>query len=94
VTATQYSEIVSQRSVYIALPRYQMVNHVRGEDVDGQHGTSAGLAVFHTSQLELTPGCKFPIRPVFPYYYFVTVEEDTAVFSIPGDTGGHHSIKI
>jgi hypothetical protein len=60
---TVYWGIVPQELVYIALPAYQMVRHVGGEDTDGQHNiwwAQLGLTrPSHTSP-QVTG---FPIRP-------------------------------
>jgi hypothetical protein len=48
---------------------------------------SASPAGPHTSQPDLTVGYKvFDKTGYCSYNYFVTVEDDKAVFSIPGDT--------
>jgi hypothetical protein len=41
---------------------------------------SVGPAGFHTYELDLTTGYKVLIRPSFLYYYFMTGEDNKAVF--------------
>ncbi len=66
-----------------------MINHVGGGvRIQMVKATlSVGLAGAHTSQLDLTAGYKNSDKTkVFPCNYFVTGEDNKAIFSIPGHT--------
>ncbi len=74
--------IVPQHSVYTGFPAYQMVTHgVRGKDTDSQHDTfgrhswDSHLSAKHYSGLQ-----SFQLDRVFWYNYFVTWEDEKAVF--------------
>jgi hypothetical protein len=85
VTATLCRGIVPFHSVYnnIALPTDQRGNNLGvGEDMDSQHDTFDAPAGSHTSQLDLIMGFRASDKTGYLYYYFVTGEDDEAVFPI------------
>jgi hypothetical protein len=56
------------------------------EDTNGQHNTFGRLS--WVSHIPAGPQfIEFPISQIFLYDYFVTGEDDKAIFFIPGNTG-------
>ncbi len=71
VTVTLCTEALFLSTQYIAIPAYQMVNHVGwGQNMVSQHDTHlAGPAGSHTSQPDLTGSYKVPDKT--SYFYTV-----------------------
>ncbi len=65
-----------------------------GEDTDFQHDTLSGPAGSHLPAGPHRGLQSFRKDRIFLYNYFVTEEDDKAIFPIPGDTAGTIHVQL